>query len=209
MESNWIYAALLGLSLAASTGLNTFLPLTILALSAHFRVLDANAILNGQFAWIASPAALAALGLATSVEIVGDKIPTVDHALDVFGTFARPAVGAFATASVFTHADPAMAALAGIAVGAPVAFGFHAAKATTRAASTATTMGIGNPILSTLEDFAAMGMTLIGLAFPWLVPVVVLAALLVMWRLIHLVKKRFAKKTPLETTPASVPASTV
>ncbi len=208
MEANWIYAALLGLSLAASTGLNTFLPLTILALSAHFKVLDANTLLNGHFAWIASPAALAALGLATTVEIVGDKIPAVDHALDVFGTFARPAVGAFATASVFTHADPAMAALAGIALGAPVAFGFHAAKAGTRAASTATTMGIGNPILSTLEDFAAMGMTLIGLAFPWLVPVVLLAALLVMWRLFHLVKKRFAKKTAPEIAPALVPAST-
>lgn len=209
MESNWIYAALLGLSLAASTGLNTFLPLTILALSAHFRVLDANTILNGQFAWIASPAALAALGLATTVEIVGDKIPAVDHALDVFGTFARPAVGAFATASVFTHADPSMAALAGIALGAPVAFGFHAAKAGTRAASSATTMGLGNPILSTLEDCAAMAMTFIGLAFPWLVPVVLLAALFVMWRVFHLVKKRFTKKATPSTTSTATPPATV
>jgi uncharacterized membrane protein len=133
MDTNILYAVLLGLSLAASTGLNTFLPLLMLAGAAHFKVLDASQVLNGSFAWIASGGALTALALAAIVEVVGDKIPAVDHLLDGFGTLARPVVGAFAAASVFTNADPAMAALAGLVIGAPTALGFHAAKAGTRA----------------------------------------------------------------------------
>ena len=178
-----IYPALLGLALAASTGLNTFLPLLMLAVAAHFKIVNAENLLSGNFAWIASPGALMALGMATVVEVVGDKIPVVDHALDTFGTMARPIVGAFAAASVFVHSDPMTAALAGLVVGAPVAFGFHAAKAGTRAASTTTTLGIANPILSTLEDIAAFGLTAVGILYPMLVPVLLVIAAFIMWRL--------------------------
>jgi hypothetical protein len=59
-----------------------------------------------------------------------------------------------------------MAALAGIVIGAPTTLSFHAAKAGTRATSSATTLGIANPILSTIEDIAAVVLTLIGLMAP-------------------------------------------
>ncbi len=183
MDNTLLASVFLGLALAASTGLNTFLPLLMLAVASHFNFVDAKTVFNGNFAWLASAPALTALGLATLAEIVGDKIPVVDHFLDTIGTVARPAVGALAATSVLTHGDPAMAAIGGIVLGAPVAFGFHVAKAGTRAASTTTTLGIGNPILSTLEDVAAMALTAVGLAFPWLVPVVLLALAFVMWRL--------------------------
>lgn len=197
MEMQWIYAALLGLSLAASTGLNTFLPLLMLAGAAHFGFVDSAKVLNGNFAWIASGGALAALAVATAVEVVGDKIPAVDHALDVFGTVARPVVGSFAAASVFTQADPAMAALAGLAIGAPTALGFHAAKAGTRVASSATTMGLGNPLLSLLEDVTAAIMVCVGLMAPWLVPLLLLAVFFVMWRLLKKVRSgRLFKRSP-------------
>jgi hypothetical protein len=189
-----IPAALLGLSLAASTGLNTFLPLFLLAGAAHFKFFDAQNLLNGNFAWVASGGALAALAVATTVEIIGDKIPVVDHALDVFGTVARPAVGAFAAASVFTGADPSTAAIAGLVVGAPVAFGFHSAKAGTRAGSTVTTAGLGNPVLSIIEDIAAMGMTLAALAFPWIMPLVLLCVALALFAIYRRVRKLFPKR---------------
>ena len=193
MEPTTLYPVLLGLALAASTGLNTFLPLLTQSAASYFKLVNPEQILNGNFAWIASPAALTALGLATTVEVIGDKIPLVDHALDTFGTFARPLVGAFATASVFTQGDPAMAAIAGLAMGAPVAFGFHAAKAGTRAASTTTTFGVGNPILSVLEDVAAVAMTFVGIMYPWLVPILLIVAALVMWRLFVAARKTFDK----------------
>lgn len=204
MDNTTLSSIFLGLALAASTGLNTFLPLLMLAVASHFKLVDANTVLSGHFAWIASPPALTALSLATIAEIAGDKIPVVDHFLDTIGTFARPAVGAFAAASVF-NGDPTTSALAGIVVGAPLAFGFHAAKAGTRAASTTTTFGIGNPILSTLEDIAAVALTAIGLAFPWLVPVVLLAIAFIMWRLFLRARKALGNvRGFLGRTPATL-----
>ena len=194
-QNGFVPAILLGLSLAASTGLNTFLPLLMLASAAHFGFLDAKNLLNGNFAWVASGGALAALAVATIVEIVGDKIPVVDHALDVFGTVARPAVGAFAAASVFSGNDPATSALAGLVIGAPVAFGFHAAKAGTRAGSTVTTAGIGNPVLSVIEDIAAAGMTLVAIAFPWLAPLLVLVVALILFSIYRKVRRLMPRKS--------------
>lgn len=177
----WVAITLLGLGLAASSGLNTFLPLFMLAGAAKFHLF--GIALSGSFAWLGSGAALGVLALATLFEIVADKIPIVDHALDAFGTVARPAAGALAAASVFSGADPTTAAVLGLIVGAPVAFGFHAAKAGTRAASTTTTLGTANPLLSVLEDGAAFFLTLIALSAPFLVPVLIVVFLFAFWRL--------------------------
>src|SRR5688572_5867933 len=96
----WILPALLGLGLAASTGLKTFLPLLVMAVAARLSLFGVE--LSGSFSWLASDAALAALGLATVVELTADKIPLVDHAISAFGAVARPAAGALAAAAAFT-----------------------------------------------------------------------------------------------------------
>lgn len=189
-----IPAILLGISLAASTGLNTFLPLFLLAGAAHFGWLDAARLLNGNFAWVSSTSALTALGIATTVEVLGDKIPVVDHGLDVFGSVARPAVGAFSAASVFSGADPGTAAIMGLVLGAPIAFGFHAAKAGTRAGSTVTTAGLGNPVLSVIEDLAAIGMTLAAIAFPWIMPLILVLVGLILFIIYRRVRRLFPKR---------------
>ena len=49
----------------------------------------------------------------------------------------------------------------------------HTAKATLRAASTATTAGIANPILSLIEDVFAFVNAIVAVFLPWVVLVVV------------------------------------
>ena len=194
----WILAALLGLSLAASIGLNAFLPLLMLAGAAHFRLADVQ--LNDNFAWLASEQALFVLVIATVLEIIGDKIPAVDHALHALGVVIRPIVGTLAAAAVFTQADPTIAAIAGLIIGTPAALGFHAAKAGTRAASSATTLGCANPILSVVEDCIAFALVLIGFFAPLLVPVVLILVGLLLWKLVKAARLRRALK---ETHPTS------
>ena len=113
----WILPALLGLGLAASAGLKTFVPLLVLAVAARFHLFGVD--LSGSFNWLESNAALVALGLATVVELSADKIPLVDHGLSLFGTVARPVAGALAAAAAFSSLDPATAAIAGLIVGVP------------------------------------------------------------------------------------------
>ena len=187
----WILPGLLGLGLASATGLKTFLPLLMLAVAARFDLFGIT--LNEKVAWLDSNAALAALGVATVSEFVADKIPIVDHALSAIGTVARPAAGALAAYAVFGSADPTLAAVAALIIGAPTALAFHAAQSGTRVTSTATTAGLGNPVVSFAEDVLAFVTVMIAFVAPLLIPLVLALLLWIVWRMVQAVRRGFGK----------------
>ncbi len=194
MLDAWILPALLGLGLAAATGLKTFLPLLMLSVAARFHLFGIE--LSDSFEWLGSLPALVALGVATLAELLADKIPVVDHGLSLVGTVARPIAGAIAAAAAFGHSDPTAAAVAGLIIGAPTAFAFNAAQGGTRAVSTATTGGLGNPIVSLAEDALAFVTALIALAAPILIPLVLALLAYAVWRLVRMVRRRAAPVSP-------------
>ena len=125
----------------------------------------------------------------------------VDHALSAVGTVSRPAAGAIAAASAFHLADPSTAAIAGLIVGAPTAFAFHTAQTGTRVASTATTAGFGNPIVSLVEDVLAILTVLIAFMAPVLIPVVIAIAFFVVWKMVRAVRRRLSDINPVTGLP--------
>jgi hypothetical protein len=179
----WVLPALLGLGLASATGLRTFLPLLMLALAAKFGLFGID--LNDRMAWLADWPAISALAVASVVEFTGDKVPVVDHGLNVLGAFTRPIAGAVAAGSVFAGVDPMTAAIAGLIVGAPTAFAFNAAQGGARLTSTATTGGIGNPVLSFIEDVLSFLMVVLAFLAPVLVPIVMVVLAIVIVKLVH------------------------
>ncbi|WP_197272448.1 DUF4126 domain-containing protein [Brevundimonas sp. AAP58] len=184
----WVLPVLLGLGLASATGLRTFLPLLMLALAAKFGLFGIE--LNDRMAWLADWPAISALAVAAVLEFTGDKVPVVDHGLNVLGAFTRPIAGAVAAGSVFVGVDPMMAAIAGLIVGAPTAFAFNAAQGGARLASTATTGGLGNPILSFIEDVLSVLMVVLAFLAPILVPVLMVVLALVLFRLARRMRGR-------------------
>lgn len=185
--TNLVLALLLGLGLSASTGLNTFLPLLLLAAAARFDI--AGIELGSKFEWLTSDVAMITLIIACIVELIADKIPAVDHFLDSAGTFVRPVAGAIASASVLTGVDPIVAALLGIVVGAPASLGMHALKAGTRIASSATTFGCANPLLSLIEDVISLALSIVAIFAPLVVPVVLALLFFAGWRLMKRVRR--------------------
>ncbi|WP_374513751.1 DUF4126 domain-containing protein [Brevundimonas sp.] len=177
----WVLPALLGLGLASATGLRTFLPLLMLALAAKFELFGVRLI--DQMEWLVSWPAIAALATATVAEFVGDKIPAVDHALNAVGYVTRPVAGAVAAGSVFWAVDPTAAAVAGIIVGAPAALAFNAAQTGARVGSTATTGGLGNPVVSLIEDVLAVLTVIVAFLAPVIVPVLLIVLAIVVFRL--------------------------
>lgn len=198
MLQTWVLPALIGLGLASATGLRTFLPLLMLALAERFSLFGID--LNQQMEWLGSTPAIAALAIAAIAEFAGDKIPVVDHALSALGTITRPVAGAVAAGSVFVGVDPWVAAIAGIIIGAPTALAFNAAQGGTRVASTATTAGVGNPILSFIEDVLAFFATLIALALPILVPLLLIVLMIAAFRLAKAFRSRLGLD-PNRATP--------
>jgi hypothetical protein len=172
---SWLIAAFLGLGLAAAAGLRTFLPLLLLALAARFFGLG----INQHFSWIGSTPMLVGLAVATAAELAADKIPGVDHGLSLLGTVTRPLAGALAAGAVFAHVDPGVAALAGLIIGVPTALAVHGVQTSARLASTATTAGLGNPVLSLTEDATSGLLAVLAIAAPVIgaIAVIVLASL--------------------------------
>lgn len=193
-----ILAVLLGVGLSASSGLNTFLPLLLLGAAARFQV--AGIVLNDKFVWLTTDKVLIALIVAAVVEIIADKIPALDHFLDGAGTFVRPLAGLVAMASVLTGVDPMVASIVGLIIGAPTALGLHSLKAGTRVASSATTFGCANPILSVIEDVLAVILSVCAIFTPVLVPVFLAVLVFLLWKIVQRVRR------PAVTTSAgSVP----
>lgn len=170
--AEFLPALALAIALASVAGLRAWLPLFAAGGLARLGVLD----LGRTFQFLASDQALVLFALATAIELVGDKIPAVDHALDALGTPLRPLAGAVLAASVFgTVTDPLTSAVLGIVVGAPSALVPHVAKSTLRAASTTLTGGLANPALSFVEDAIAVVLLILAVLIP--LAVVALAVL--------------------------------
>lgn len=176
--------ALTGIStafgLSASAGLNAYIPLFTLAVLARFTSLIT---LSSPYDVLTNTWVIVVLGVLMAVEFFADKIPLVDHANDVIGTFVRPAAGALlfaASTGAVSGMQPVVAVVAGLLVAGSV----HATKAAVRPAVTATTGGLGNPVVSTAEDLVAVVVSIGAILLPILVAVaLIILAIFVFWSL--------------------------
>jgi uncharacterized membrane protein len=161
--------------LTSTAGVRAFVTLLAVSLAMHWGLLPAP---PHQFAWLASDGALAILVVTAILEVLGDKIPFIDHGLHALHTIAKPLAGAVIAGTIVSpDNDPSMILL-GILGGAN-ALGIHGMSATARAASTATTGGLANPIVSVVEDGIAIGGIVLGWFLPFLTAGIVLAATIV------------------------------
>ena len=155
--------------LAGSAGLNAYIPLLLVALAARFPMGDPLIKLQAPYDLMGSWWAIGLIAVLLVIEIVADKIPAVDTVNDGIQTFIRPAAGAvlFAgSANVITDIHPFLALGAGLLV----AGGVHATKTAARPVVTVSTAGVGNPIVSTLEDITAFVVSLLAILLPILRP---------------------------------------
>jgi uncharacterized membrane protein len=147
-----IFVILMAISLSACTGIRAFIPpfaISLFAMTGHIT-------LAPQFSWMGRWEVAAIFGVAMVCELVADKYPGVDHALDTAGLFIKPALGALLASSVITGVDPVLGLCIGIILGGGVAGVVHAGRAKLRLLSTSFTGGMGNPVLSLVEDAVAV-----------------------------------------------------
>lgn len=151
--------------LSSSAGLNAYIPLLLVALAARFPMGDPLVKLQSPYDLMGSWWAIGLLAVLLVVEIVADKIPAVDTVNDGIQTFIRPAAGAIlfaGSANVITDIHPILAMGAGLLV----AGGVHATKTAARPVVTVSTAGVGNPVVSTLEDIIAFVVSLLAIVLP-------------------------------------------
>jgi hypothetical protein len=162
-----VFAAV-GLSGAA--GLNAYLPLLVSALLDRLDVVE----LAEPFDALSSTTGLSVISALFVADFVGDKIPGVDHVLHLVGTVVHPVSGALLFVGQ-TGIETEMPAAVAAVLGAVTAESLHGGRAALRPASTATSAGLGNPVLSLGEDVASLILTIVAFALPLIALVVVIA----------------------------------
>lgn len=188
-EWKYVLSAFIGIGLAAATGFRVFLPMFAVSLASYMGWIDV--IHNSSLSWMAELPTLITTGVATVVEILAYYIPYIDHLLDTLSVPLATIAGSILFASQFASLETfpqwALALIAGGGTAAAVSSAF----AGTRVASTATTGGIGNPIVSSTETAGAAVMTGVSL----IAPVIAFILVIVLLYLVFRIGRKIWKKT--------------
>lgn len=166
---------LTGSGLAASAGLNAYIPLLLMGLLARYTDL---VDLPDGWRWLGNGWVILILAVLLAIEVVADKVPVVDHINDVVQTVVRPtagglAFGAGSSSQTVTVSDPdtffSSHQWVPMLVGVLIALGVHLLKAAARPVINAATAGFGAPVASTAEDATSAVMSVVAILLPVLV----------------------------------------
>jgi hypothetical protein len=211
LEAISILLAALGLS--SASGLRAYFPLLAVAIGSNITNGSDQPLipLSKPFQALGSWWFIALLIVLVIGEFTVDKIPGLDHLSDAFHTLVRPLSGAIimaGTANPLSETNMWAAAV----VGAVLALTVHTAKSASRPAVTASTAGIGNPVVSIIEDVMAAVVSVLAVLAPFVAAaLIVVLAVAVGWLISLGVKKLRARRPPASPStspPASPPAST-
>lgn len=169
---------LLGIGLSAATGMRIFLPALVASVATQQGYISPAE----GFEWMASWPAIIAFGTASIVELGAYYIPWVDNALDtIAGPGAILAGGLIATSFLQIESE-ALQWILGMIAGGTTAGGIQAGTTLLRGMSTATTGGLGNPVVSTGENLGALFLSLLSILSPIIAIVMLLSMVIWGWR---------------------------
>ncbi len=171
----------LGIGLSAACGFRVFVPLLVINVAS----LTGHLTLAHGFEWLGSYPALMAFSVATVLEIAGYYIPWLDHLLDTMATPAAVVAGTIVTASVVTDMSPFLKWTLAVIAGGGAAGVIQGGTVLTRGASTATTGGLANPVVSTVELAGAVGTSILAIAAPVIAVVLFLGLVFIVVRLLR------------------------
>jgi uncharacterized membrane protein len=200
---------LTGAGLATAAGLNAYIPLLVVGLSARF--LD-WVQLPPAWAWLSNEWVMLIIGVLLVLEIVADKIPAVDSVNDIVQTIVRPTAGGIlfgtgTTSETVAVTDPAsffaINQWVPVAIGVLLSLTVHIGKTMARPAANAASFGLAAPVLSTVEDGVSVVLTFFAIVLPVLV---ILGIVGVVIGAIGLVRRARRRRREKQDAPAIPPA---
>ena len=190
------------IGLGAASGLNAWIPLFGLGVAERLGLVT----LSAPYDEIGSTPALVVLGALLIIDLIGDKVPVVDHVVHVVGMVVAPVSGAImllAQQNLLSQSHPGLAAAVGVVLGGSV----HLSRSAVRPVVTAGTAGAGNPVVSAVEDAISLVLTVLAVLVPVLAFVALVAGSVVLWRKVHAWRRRRAERdlNDLQVGPPGTP----
>ena len=170
-----------GVGLSAACGFRIFVPLLIMSIAS----LSGQLTLSPEFEWIATYPALAAFSIATLFEISAYYIPWIDNLLDTIAVPAATVAGTIVMVSAVSEMAPFLKWGLAVIVGGGVAGTIQGFTSITRIASTVTTGGLVNPIVSTAEAGGSIILSILALTLPVVAVIAVVVIIFFAFRKIY------------------------
>ena len=183
-----IVSLLIGIGLSAACGFRVFVPMLGLSIAA----ISGYITPSYGFEWIGTWPALIAFATATALEIGAYYIPLIDHMVDALVTPAAVVAGAILTAAMLGDMTPFLKWTLAIIAGGGVSAIVQGGTVALRAASTGSTGGLANFLVSSGELFGSSILTVFAILLPVLCFFVVLLICVLMIR--KMLKSEFIGK---------------
>ena len=152
----------IGIGLSAACGFRLIVPFVVMSISA----LSGHLTLAPDMAWIGTYPALIAFGIATVLEILIYFIPWVDDVMAALSIPVSIVAGTIITAAFVPDMSPFLRWTLAAIAGGTVARTTETLTTGLRFASTATTAGLGNGLLSVGELLSSTLLSLLALLVP-------------------------------------------
>ncbi len=199
---DWLMAICLGVSLAAASGFRIFVPALVLSVAAQTGAVEELGITIAEdWAWVNSPWVTAMLAVATLAEIGAYYVPWIDNALDTIATPSAVIAGTVISAATMSDFPAPIQWTLAVVGGGGTAATVQGGTVLVRALSTGTTGGAGNPVVSTGEAVASVGISILAVIATVIAAILVLA--LVSWMIWKFLKRRRAKNAEAGTPEAA------
>ena len=171
-----VFAAMIGVALGATCGFRVFVPLLAVCIATRATESEGESYvqLAENFTWLASDPAFVVFLVAAIFEIAGYYLPIIDNFLDTVATPAAVVAGTLITAAFLVDVEPWLQWTLGVIAGGGLAGAVQATTVVTRAASTVTTGGLGNPVVASVETGYSFLSSLLAVVFAPLALAVVL-----------------------------------
>ena len=173
----------IGIGLSAATGFRVFIPMLIANIATMTGIIHPSE----SFSWLGTWPAFWVLATASVCEIVAYYIPFFDNILDTIMTPLTFVAGALLMTSFVYIQNPALHWALGIILGGGTAGAIQAGTSVTRLASSVTTAGIGNPLISTIENILSIIISIISIILPILALITVL---FLCWFIVRILGKK-------------------
>ncbi len=176
LDAESIAAVALGIGLAASAGFRVFVPMLVASVAAHLGILP----VQDGFSWLASWPAIVCFGTATAAEIAAYYVPFIDNLLDTVTTPMAVGAGTLLMTSVLPIDSNMLRWTTGFIIGGGIAATMQGGSVLLRLLSSSLTGGIGNSGVTTGENAAAIGTSLLSLVIPLIVVPVLLVLVVIL-----------------------------
>lgn len=187
----YVISIFIGIGLATASGFRVFLPLLFVSLASYLDWIP----LQENWQWLGSIHTLIILSIAMLFETLSYYIPFVDNIMDSMAIPLSAIAGTLLFCSQYAESNDMLKWGLSLIAGGGSAATISTALSGIRVASSATTAGVGNSVLSTVENTLATIMSTLAVFLPLIAACLVIVLLFVLFRFSKKIKQKFGTTT--------------